>query len=148
MTAQHARGGAATIDLTDDAGRDTHRAPVGRNGQLEALRRQLEWCDQALVVAQRETARAMRDQSLEEAERWAAVRRLRNLAWKVCREILPLVGRVPSSLQAHESFREVERVCHVLRRRTEEALRDNANWTVDLVVAQEAPLVGRVLDPS
>lgn len=127
---------------------DAARLPVGRRGQLEALRRQLEWCEQAVALAQRDTARAMRDGSLPEGERWDAVRRLRTLAWKVCREILPLVGRVPPGLRSHESFRDVERAAHALRRRTEDALRDNANFTVDLVVAQESPLPGRAVDPS
>lgn len=136
-----------TIDLTDD-GRlapppQSSTLPLGRRGQLETLRLQLEWCTHAVRVAQRQADTAMRSSELDTQQRWEAVRRLRNLAWKVCREVLPLTGRVPPALQAHPEFTEVMRATHELRRQTEDALRDNANYTVDLVSALEEPFRGR-----
>lgn len=127
---------SAIIDLTRDEPRlltSAEPLPLGRRAQLRVLQQQLEWCDAAVRAAQRDAARAMRDQDLTEDQRWGAVRQLRGLAWKVCREVLPLVGRVPASLRSHPHFREVERAAHDLRRTTEDALRDNANYTVDLV---------------
>lgn len=126
----------AIIDLTRDDPRvlaGTEPLPLGRRAQLRVLQQQLEWCETAVRTAQRDAARAMRDQDLSEDARWTAVRKLRALAWKVCREVLPLVSRVPGSLRSHPHFREVERAAHELRRTTEDALRDNANYTVDLV---------------
>jgi hypothetical protein len=111
------------------------RIPVGRRGQLRALRRQLVQCDHAVQVAQRRALAAMRDESLTEAQRWDAVRRTRTLAWKVCREVLPLLSRVPPPMQAEPEFVECQRIAHALRRRTEAVLRDNANHTIDLIAA-------------
>lgn len=119
------------------------RMPVGRRGQLRALRRQLVWCDHAVRAAQREADRAMRDPDLDDGERWRAVRRLRALAWKVCREVLPLVGRVPAGLQAEPEFVECQRAAHALRRTTESALRVNASYTIDLVAAEREPITPR-----
>lgn len=136
MTLGVANGAAADdvrveLDLTDAA----RRLPHGQQAQIRLLERQLVWCRTAVLDGQRRTAAAMRDDRLGDAERWEAVRALRALAWKVCREVLPLVGRVPANLRAHPDFLEVERACHELRRTTEDALRDNANHTVDLVTA-------------
>jgi hypothetical protein len=119
------------------------RMPLGRRGQLRALRRQLVWCDHAVRVAQREADRAMRDPDLDDEARWAAVRRLRTLAWKVCREVLPLVGRVPPGLQAEGGGGECHRGKHVLLPTTEAALQVNASYTVDLVAAERDPIVPR-----
>ena len=133
-----AKGNAVTIDLTEDT---THRRfgattlPVGRRAQLIALQQQLEWCEQAVIRTQRDADRAMRDSDLPDAERWQAVQRLRALSWKVCREVLPLISRVPPGLRDHDAFRGVEEAGHSLRRRTEDAMRDNANYAVDLVNA-------------
>ncbi len=147
MAADGAATGSPEIDLDDtgEVGSLTRpaRLPVSRQGQLRALRRQLAWSDHALRTVQRETAAAMRDPDLDETGRWDAVRRLRALSWKVCREVIPLVGRVPLGLQAEPEFVECQRVAHALRRRTEDALRDNANYTVDLVAADSEPLPGR-----
>lgn len=84
----------------------------------------------------------MRDQELDEAGRWEAVRRLRAVAWKVVREVLPLVGRVPLALQAEPEFIECQRAMHVLRRTTESALKDNNDYTADLIAAQAEVTVG------
>ncbi len=116
----------------------TEQLPVGRRGQLRALRRQLLWCDQAVKAAQREAVRSMRDEHLSEGDRWAAVRRQRTLAHKVTREVLPLLAKVPPQLQAEPEYIECQRAAHVLRRTTESALRDNANFTVDLIAASGA----------
>lgn len=113
----------------------TDRMPVGRRGQLRTLRRQLVWCDHAVRAAQREAVRAMRDESLTESQRWDAVRRQRTLAWKVCREVLPLLSKVPPQLHAEPEYIDCQRAAHVLRRTTESVLRDNANFTVDLISA-------------
>lgn len=126
---------ATTIDLTDGP----RRAPVSREGQLTLLRRQLEWCDQAVVKAMRHTEQQMRRHDAEDDDRWVAVRQLRSLVWKVTQEILPLVSRVPPSLQQHPSYRDVQRVAHQLRRTTEAALRDNANHTIDLASGSPGP---------
>lgn len=114
---------------------DPTRLPVGRTGQLALLHDQLQRCDQVVQAARREAVSVMRDGEVEEGERWRAVQRLRTLAWKAVREILPLIDRVPSSLQGDPGFIECRRVGHVLRRTAEAALRDNANFTVDLVAA-------------
>ena len=119
---------------------DRVRVPVGRRGQLGALHAQLVWCDEAVRAAQAQAVAAMRDAALDEAARWAAVRTLRALAWKVCREIIPLVGRVPIAMQGDPAYVECQRATHVLRRSTEAALRDNANFTVDLVAAAHEPV--------
>lgn len=137
---------AHTIDLSDTsvlAPPPPAVQPVGRRGQLQALRAQLEWCTHAVAVAQRQADTTMRDADAEESARWGAVRRLRSLSWKVCREVLPMVSRVPPALREHPEFREVERAAFALRRQTEDALRDNANYTVDLANAMAAPLLGR-----
>ncbi|CAN5127805.1 hypothetical protein BH23ACT9_BH23ACT9_14220 [soil metagenome] len=117
---------------------DALRIPVGRTGQLRALHAQLVRCEQAVHDARRQAVSAMRDPDLLDAQRWQAVQQLRALAWKVCREILPLVGRVPLPLQAEPDYTECQRIAHALRRATEAALRDNANYTVDLVAAAQA----------
>ena len=119
---------------------DRERLPVGRRGQLSALHAQLVWCEEAVRAAQAQARQAMTDPRLDEGERWGAVRTLRALAWKVCREILPLVGRVPLAMQADPTYRECQRATHALRRATEDALRDNANFTVDLVAAAREPI--------
>lgn len=119
---------------------DRLRLPVGRRGQLGALHAQLVWCDEALRAAQAQAVAAMRDPRLDEAARWEAVRTLRALAWKVCREIIPLVGRVPLAMQGDPAYVECQRATHVLRRSTDAALRDNANFTVDLVAAAHEPV--------
>jgi hypothetical protein len=130
-----------TAVRTDD-GPQIRPVPVGRRGQLAALHAQLVWCEEAVRKARQQTDTAMRNGEVEEGERWAAVRRLRGLAWKVCREVLPLVGRVPASLQRDPAYVECQRAAHSLRRETEAALRDNDNHTVSLVViADEASQV-------
>lgn len=113
----------------------SRRIPRAQGGQLQLLRQQLDWCTRAIELQQRNTASSMRDGELGDAARWEAVRALRALAWKVCLEVLPLVGRVPRALQSHPAFVEVQRSAHVLRRATEDALRDNDNYTADLVAA-------------
>lgn len=129
-----------TTSAADAApGPGQRRLPVGRRGQLGALQAQLAWCDDAVRAAQAQARQAMVDPELDEAQRWAAVRNLRALAWKVCREIIPLVGRVPIALQADPAYIECLRATHVLRRSTEDALRLNANLTVDLVAAAQHP---------
>ena len=119
------------------------RLPVSRQGQLALLVRQLRWCDHAVRTAQRDTDAAMRAADLDEADRWAAVGRLRALVWKVTGEILPLVSRVPTALHDHPGFLEVLAAAAALRRTTESALRDNANHTVDLAAGW-----GRVAQPA
>jgi hypothetical protein len=109
------------------------RLPVGRRGQLRALRQQLVWCDHTVRTAQRDLDRAMRDPDLEDDARWQAVRRLRTLAWKVCREVLPLVGRVPRALQAEPEYVECLRAVNALRRTTDAALAANAGHTATLL---------------
>jgi hypothetical protein len=120
---------------------DPHRAatsvPLGRLGQLRALHRQLVMCEHSVRVAQREAMSAMTDPDLPDGGRWAAVRRLRQLSWKVTREILPLVDRVPAGMHAEPAFVECRRAAHALRRTAESALRDHANLTVDLVAAAQ-----------
>jgi hypothetical protein len=64
--------------------------------------------------------------------RIAAVRELRTLGYKVSREILPLLTRVPRGMRTGEAWRECERVGHAVRRAVEAVLRDNANYAVDL----------------
>ncbi len=113
------------------------RIPIGRRGQLRTMRRQLLWCDRAVRSAQRETDRVMRDETLTEAQRWDVVRRQRSLAWRVCQEVLPLLGRVPATLQAEPEYIECQRAAHVLRRTVEAVLRDNATHTVDLMAAEK-----------
>ena len=119
------------------------RMPVGRRGQLRALRRQLVWCEHAVRAAQREADEAMRDADGDDAQRWQAIGKLRGLAWKVCREVLPLVSRVPVVLHAEPEFIECQRAAHSLRRTTEAALQRNANYTVDLVAAERSPVIPR-----
>lgn len=119
------------VDLRDGS----RRTPLSRQGQLAMLEQQLRWCDDAVRTAQRETEYVMCHHDSEEADRWRAVRELRALVWKVSQEILPLVGRVPPALQAHPHYLEVLRAAHELRRSVEDALRDNANHTVDLAEA-------------
>jgi hypothetical protein len=119
------------------------RMPVGRRGQLRALRRQLVWCDHAVRTCQREADRAMRDPDADDGQRWQAVRSLRALSWKVCREVLPLVSRVPPALQAEPEFVECQRAAHALRRTTESALRTNTGYTVDLIAAERDPVLPR-----
>ena len=141
-----AKGNAVTIDLTDDTTAKRFGAttlPVGRRAQLLALRQQLEWCEQAVMAAQRDADRAMRNSDLSDDERWRAVQRLRALSWKVCREVLPLISRVPPGLRDHEAYRGVEEAGHSLRRRTEDAMRDNANYAVDLVNAANNRVTAR-----
>lgn len=113
--------------------------PVGRTSQLALLQAQLEHCEAVVQSARRQAVGAMRDGEAEERERWAAVGRLRTLAWKAVREVLPLVDRVPPSLRGESGFHECRRAAHVLRRSAEAALRDNANFTVDLLAASQAP---------
>ncbi|WP_108664706.1 hypothetical protein [Euzebya rosea] len=141
-----AQGNAVTIDLTDDTTARRFGAttlPVGRRAQLLALRQQLEWCEQAVMAAQRDADRAMRSSDLSDDERWRAVQKLRALSWKVCREVLPLISRVPPGLRDHEAYRGVEEAGHSLRRRTEDAMRDNANYAVDLVNAANDRVTAR-----
>ena len=111
------------------------RMPVGPDGQLAALQAQLHWCDQALQRAIRDTAQAMRSEQLSDAERWGEVRALRTIAWKVVREILPLLNRIPVTLHGTAAHSDCQRVGHQLRRRAESALANNANYTVDLLNA-------------
>ena len=141
-----AQGNAVTIDLTDDTTARRFGAttlPVGCRAQLMALRQQLEWCEQAVMAAQRDADRAMRNNDLSDDERWRAVQKLRALSWKVCREVLPLISRVPPGLRDHDAFRGVEEAGHSLRRRTEDAMRDNANYAVDLVNAANDRVTAR-----
>lgn len=130
-------------DLSLEALPRPGRLPVGRRGQLRALQRQLVWCDHAVRAAQRDADRVMRDPDIDDDQRWQAVGRLRGLAWKVCREVLPLVSRVPVVLQAEPEFIDCQRAAHALRRSTEQALQRNANYTVDLVAAEQLPVLPR-----
>ncbi len=111
------------------------RIPIGRRGQLRTMRRQLLWFDRAVRTAQRDADRAMRDETLTETQRWDVVRRQRALAWRVCQEVLPLLGRVPATLQAEPEFIECQRAAHVLRRTVEAVLRDNATHAIELMSA-------------
>lgn len=118
---------------------DVLRTPVSRHGQLSLLERQLRWCEDAVRTAQQGTAATMHRLDASEEERWAAVRRLRDLVWKVSGEILPLVSRIPPGLHTHPTYTEVMRAAHQLRRTAEDALRDNADHTIALASGWGVP---------
>jgi len=112
--------------------------PVGPDAQLLALAAQLARCEE-IVADARDTARAaMRDPDLVAGERRAALGRLRTLVWRVCREILPLVHRVPPGLRAHRAYRDALRASEALRRACEDAMSDHANWQIDLSLERAA----------
>lgn len=117
------------------------RMPVGRAGQLQVLKRQLQWCDQTIAAARARVVDAMVDEDSDDSRRWAAVRGLRAVVHKIQRDILPLPDRVPVWLRTDPEYVECHRAAHALRRSAQAALREDANYSVDLISAQ--PLTAR-----
>lgn len=107
--------------------------PLGAAGRLGLLAAQLRRGGQLLAERQAATAAAMTDEELDDAARHAALRALRATAWRLTRELLPLVHRVPPGYRTHPGYTDCLRAYHEVRRACEDARRDHANWRADLV---------------
>lgn len=125
--------------------RDVHDQPVGRRGQLAALAAVLSRSASSLEDARQGARRAMVDEDLDDGRRRAAVGRLRTVAWRLRRDVLPLVDRVPAALRTDPGYTDCLRVAHALCRSVDAAMTENANDAINLAAGD---LVGRGSGPG
>lgn len=126
--------------VTRDAGATLPGAPqpLGAAARLALLEAQLEAAEGHLQERTAEAAAAMTADT-PHGERWAAVQRARQAVWCVCRDLLPLVHRVPAGYREHPAFIDVLRAYHRLRRLCEAVLADQTNWVIDLAAVEVDP---------